>query len=167
MVDLDVPLPGEQLDKIIELLKMTFKKPSQTVYNFGYDIKNVNLPPNVLTRIFSLPAEYGPFIVHWKTLVVNTPNIVCLTYMDGAPISPNGISLLDLFNNGIWQANDRVWCHIYDDPNFRYGLTFNVIEPLVGEYEFYIRNTDTVAHTLSYMYFKWYQWTKKRYVREG
>lgn len=161
-------LPGEQLAKIIELLETKIpEKPSQTVYNFGFDIRNVNLPANTLTRIFSLPEEYGPFILHFKTLVADTSNIVCLPYMAGAPLSPNGISLVDLYNNGVWQANDRIWCHIYDDANLRYGLTFNVIEPVVGEYEFYIRNTDTVAHNLSYMYFKWYQWARKRFVRLG
>ena len=141
------------------------KKPDRTVYNFGYDIKNKVLPPGAWTKIFTLPAEYGPYIVHWKTLVADTPQIICLPYMDGSPVSPNGIDLRDLYDNGVWQANDRIWCHIYDTVNSRYGLMFNVVEPVVGDYDFYIRNDDTVQHTLTYLYVKWYQWAKKRFLK--
>ena len=165
--------PEERLSlaEIVEQLKASGswvpKKPERTVYNFGYDIKEMTLPAGEWKKVFTLPEEYGPFIVYWKTLVADTPNIICLPYMEGDPVSPHGIDLRDLFNYGVWQANDRVWCHIYDTVNSRYGLTFNIIEPLVGEYNFYIKNDDTVQHTLTYLYFKWYQWAKKRFVKSG
>jgi len=167
----EIPEERVSLVELVEQVKVsggwTPKKPEQTVYNFGYDIKGMTLQPGVWTKVFTLPEEYGPYIVHWKTLVADTPQIICLPYMHGSPVSPNGIDLRDLYNYGVWQANDRIWCHIYDTVNSRYGLTFNVVEPVVGSYEFYIRNADTVQHTLTYMYVKWYQWEKKRFLKVG
>ena len=168
----EIPEERVSLAEIVKQIKdsgaWTPKKPEQTVYNFGHEIRGMTLLAGKWTKIFTLPAEYGPFIVHWKTLVADTPNIICLPYMDGSPVSPNGIDLRDLFNNGVWQANDRVWCHIYDTVNSIYGMTFNVVEPTVGDYEFYIRNADTVNdHTLTYLYVKWFQWAKKRFLKVG
>jgi len=170
----EIPEEKVSLAELVEQVRVsggwTPKKPERTVYNFGHEIRNMNLPAGQLTRIFTLPAEYGPYIVHWKTLVTDAPQIVCRTYQEGSPCSPNGIDLRDLFNNGVWQANDRIWCHIYDTVSVpgRYGLTFNVVEPVVGSYEFYIRNADTVnPHALTYMYVKWYQWKKKRFLKVG
>lgn len=178
----DVPrreVVPEERESLFEILKQvkdsggwTPKKPDKTVYNFGHDVVNARtrppgraLPPGVWTKIFTLPGEYSPYIVHWKTFVADTPQIICLPYMNGRPVSPNGIDLRDLFNNGVWQANDRIWCHIYNTVTGRYGLTFNVIEPVVGDYDFYIKNDDTVAHTLTYLYVKWFQWEKRRILK--
>lgn len=168
-------LPDERklLWELIELLKDTGawvpKKPEKTVYNFGHDITDKTLPPGTWTKIFTLPADYTPYVVYWKILVADTPYIKCLPYMNGRPASPRGIDLRDLFNNGVWQANDRVWCHIYDTVSVpgRYGLTFNVVEPVVGDYDFYIRNDDPDGdeHTLTYLYLKWYQWEERHIVK--
>lgn len=158
------------LREIADLLKTSGawvpKKPEQTVYNFGHDIKGKTLPPGVWTKIFTLPAKYGPYVVHWKTLVADAPQIICLSYMNGKPVSPRGVDLRDLYNYGVVQANDRIWCHVYNTVTGRYGLTFNVIEPVVGDYDFYIKNDDTVAHTLTYLHLKWYQWVKEHAVEE-
>ena len=140
------------------------KKPDRTVFNFGHDITGKTLPAGDWTKIFTLPADYSPFIVYFKILLADTPYIRCMPYMEGRPVSPRGVDLENFFNYGIWQNNDRVWCHIYDTVNSRYGLTFNVVEPVIGDYDFYVQNYDTVQHTLTYLYLKWYQWEKRRVV---
>ena len=141
------------------------KKPDRTVFNFGHDITNKTLPAGAWTKIFTLPAEYSPFIIYWKILIVDTPLIRCMPYIEGRPESPRGIDLQNFFNYGIWQPQQAgVWCNIYDTVNSRYGLTFNVVEPVVGAYEFHIQNYDTVPHNLTYLFLKWYQWKGRRIV---
>lgn len=168
-------IPDERITlvRILEELRVSGgwvpKKPEQTVYNFGHDIKDEDLPNGVWKKIFTLPEEYGPFIVYWKTLVAETPYLTCMSYMDGRPTSPRGIDLKDLYDYGVWQANNRVWCHLYDTTTSRYGLTFNIVEPLTGEYDFYILNHDPDGnpHKLTYIYLNWYQWEKRRIVKVG
>jgi len=141
------------------------KKPDRTAFNFGHDITAKTLPAGAWTKIFTLPAEYSPFIVYWKILIVDTPLIRCMPYIEGRPESPRGIDLQNFFNYGIWQPQQAgVWCNIYDTVNSRYGLTFNVVEPVVGDYEFHIQNYDTVDHNLTYLFLKWYQWKGRRIV---
>jgi len=165
-----IPEEKISLAELVEQVRLsggwTPKKPDRTVFNFGHDIRNKPLDPGVWTKIFTLPAEYSPFIVYWKVVVADTPFVRCLSYMEGRPLSPRGIDLQDLFNSVVWQVNDRVWCHMYDPVPVppRYGLTFNEVEPVSGSYEFHIQNYDTVQRNLTYLYFKWYQWEKRRVV---
>lgn len=141
------------------------KKPDRTVFNFGHDITAKALPAGVWTKIFTLPAEYSPFVVYWKIIIADTPLIRCMPYIEGRPASPRGVDLQNFWLYGIWQPQQAgVWCNIYDTVNSRYGLTFNVVEPVVGSYEFHIQNYDTVPHTLTYLFLKWYQWKGRRIV---
>jgi len=165
-----IPEEKISLAELVEQVRLSGgwvpKKPDRTVFNFGHDIRNKPLDPGVWTKIFTLPAEYSPFIVYWKVIVADSPLIRCLSYMAGRPLSPRGIDLMDLYNNVVWQVNDRVWCHLYDTVSVpgRYGLTFNEVEPVIGDYDFYVRNYDIVQRNLTYLYFKWYQWEKRRVV---
>ena len=164
-----VPEEKLSLAELVEQVRVsggwTPKKPDRTVFNFGHDITNKTLPAGQWTKIFTLPAEYSPFIVYWKILIADTPLIRCMPYIEGRPASPRGIDLQNFFTYGIWQPQQAgVWCNIYDTVNSRYGLTFNVVEPVHGSYEFHIQNYDTVPRNLTYMYLKWYQWEKRRIV---
>jgi hypothetical protein len=168
----DATLAERYLFEILALMRdagsWVPKKPETTIYSFGQDIQGMALPAETWTKVFTLEEEYGPYVVYWKTLTADSPQIICRPTINGSPASPNGIDLRDLYNYGVWQANDNIWCHIYDNVNDRYGLTFNIIEPVVeGAYEFYIRNADTTAHTLTYLYLKWYQWSKGRHLKVG
>ncbi len=167
-----IPEEKISLAELVEQVRLSGgwvpKKPDRTVFNFGHDIKNKTLKAGKWTKIFTLPAEYSPFIVYWKVIMADTPYIRCLSYMEGRPLSPRGIDLMDLYNTAVWQVNDRVWCHIYDtesDPG-RYGLTFNEVEPVLGDYDFHIYNydPDEEDHTLTYLFLKWYQWKGRRIV---
>ena len=164
-----VPEEKLSLAELVEQVRVSGgwvpKKPDRTAFNFGHDITNKTLPAGAWTKIFTLPAEYSPFIVYWKILIVDTPLIRCMPYIEGRPESPRGIDLQNFFNYGIWQPQQAgVWCNIYDTVNSRYGLTFNVVEPVVGDYEFHIQNYDTVDHNLTYLFLKWYQWKGRRIV---
>lgn len=164
-----VPEPKLSLAELVEQVRVsggwTPKKPDRTVFNFGHDITNKRLPAGEWTKIFTLPAEYSPFIVYWKILIADTPLIRCMPYIEGRPASPRGVDLQNFFDYGIWQPQQAgVWCNIYDDPGTRYGLTFNVVEPVQGSYEFHVQNYDVVDRNLTYMFLKWYQWKGRRIV---
>ena len=164
-----VPEEKISLAELVEQVRVsggwTPKKPDRTVFNFGHDITAKTLPAGKWTKIFTLPAEYSPFIVYWKILIADTPKIRCMPYIEGRPASPRGIDLENFYNYGIWQPQQAgVWNHIYDTVNDIYGLTFNVVEPVFGSYEFHIQNYDTVDHELTFLFLKWYQWKKRRIV---
>ena len=165
----EVPEERVSLWALVDLLRTAGgwvpKRPEGTVYNFAHDITSKTLPAGKWTKIFTLPTEYSPYIVYWKIIVADTPFIRCMPYMDGTPVSPRGIDLQSLYNYGVWQENDRAWCHIYDTVNNVYGLILNFVEPVVGEYDFYIQNYGASDQTLTYLYVKWYQWEKKRIVK--
>lgn len=164
-------IPEEKLSlvELVEQVRVSGgwvpKKPDRTVFNFGHDITEKTLPAGEWTKIFTLPEEYSPFVVYWKILIADTPYIRCMPYIEGRPASPRGINLENFYNYGIWQAQQSgVWCNIYDTVNNIYGLTFNVVEPVFGSYEFHIQNYDTVDHELTHLFLKWYQWKKRRIV---
>jgi len=164
-----VPEEKISLAELVEQVRLSGgwvpKKPDRTVFNFGHDITNKTLPAGQWTKIFTLPAEYSPFVVYWKILVADTPLIRCMPYIEGRPASPRGVDLQNFFDYGIWQAQQPgVWCNIYDDANTRYGLTFNVVEPVVGDYEFHILNYGPDDQLLTHLFLKWYQWKKRRIV---
>lgn len=160
----------EALQKISELLETSGswvpKKPEKTVYSLAHDISNKTLQPGRWTKVFSLPEKYSPYLVYWKILIANNPKLKCLCYENGKPVCHLGCDLKGLFDLGVWQYNDRGWVHIYDTTENIYGLQCNIIRPIVGTYDFFIQNYDSAPHTLTYLYFKWYQWQKEHTVLE-
>jgi len=172
-IELPAVIPEEKISlaELVEQVRVSGgwvpKKPDRTVFNYGHDITAKTLPAGAWTKIFTLPAEYSPFIVYWKILIADTPYIRCMPYIEGRPASPRGVDLQNFYDYGIWQAQSPgIWCNIYDTVNDRYGLTFNVVEPVFGSYEFHVQNydPDEEDHTLTHLYLKWYQWEKRRIV---
>jgi len=134
-------------------------KPKETVYSLGKFIVDRTLPPGKWIRVLALPEEHSPYLVYWKIINCDSPDVKCLCFEDGVAVCEDGCDLKALNNLGVTSFNDRGWVHVYDTVNDKYGMQCNILRPIKGRYEFAVMNYGATACKLTVLYTKWYQWT--------
>jgi len=151
------------LTALVEFEKTRFPtpigpRPELDVWNLGKFIMNKTLPPGEWTEVWKIGEPHTPAMIYWLVVVTDTPKIKCNCVHNGTPVCGDGCDVQTLYDRGLTSYNNRVWVHLYDTGNSKYGLQCNLLRPIKTECLYKIQNYDSVAHTLLLCYPKWYSW---------